>query len=251
MTQDADILFELRDVPCVRGVWELASRPSSEWPRLVVEMATFDAYDLAVVTSALIRAIPDSDRSHIGVIWTDRMREVVFPRARRLVLDAAEAARAADRARARPRAPRPVHVYLDPFRETSGVLIFHGDSLRSMRDPFRSPALPPPLVVVLARDEVFRMVARLIAMESFRLEWRTSLHELDLAGHDPYRIYVDEELAPEALAWLAKHRAADLERTFIVCDEHGRDWVEGFVRSLGTRVEVLTLDEVPDSLREH
>ena len=54
----------------------------------------------------------------------------------------------------------------------------------------------------------------------------------------------------EVLRWMKGARPLALARTFIVSDEGGRDWMEELLRSIGVHgVEVVTPDEVPESLR--
>ena len=256
MTQQADILFELRAIAGVRGVHEMVSAPSPEWPRIIVELDGFDAYQLAVVTCALIRALPEADRGHVGVICSDRMRGVVLPRARSLELSAAELPSAAQRAKVRAAAlpavlpMRHIQVYADPFREDREFLLLRGNGLAPMPDPFRTPAPPPPLVVIVAQDAAFRAISGRISAHAFRIDWRDAAVDLDAMEVNPHRVYVDEELAPEVLRWMKRARPLDLARTFVVSNEAGRDWIEELVRKLGARgVEVVTPDEVPDSLR--
>jgi len=257
MTQDADILYELRGLAGVRAVHEIVSSPDPEWPRLIVEMESFDAYELAVITCALIRALPGVDRSHVGVIYGDRMREIILPRARRLELSIEDASFAEYRARARaavvPTKPmRHVQLYFDPFRPDLDFLLFRGNGLVPMRDPFRSPAPPAPLVVIIAHDAAFQAICSRISSHAYRIDWRDAALDLGVIEKNPHRIYIDEALAPTVLSWMKNERPLDLARTFIVCDDSGRDWLEEFVRSLGTgRVEVVTPDEIPDSLRQH
>ena len=250
------MLFELRGIAGVRGVHEMVSAPSPEWPRLIVELDGFDAYQLAVVTCALIRALPDVDRGHVGVVCTDRMRGVLLPRTRMLALSAAELSLAAQRAKERAaRLPamlpmRHVQICADPFRENGEILIFHASALAVIPDPFRTPAPPPPLIVIVAQDPAFRAISAQISTRAYRIDWRDAAVDLDALELEPHRVYVDERLAPEVLRWMKGARPLALARTFIVSDEGGRDWMEEWLRSLGVHgVEVVTPDEVPDSLR--
>lgn len=254
MAQHADILYELRGIASVRGVHEMVSAPSPEWPRVIVEIDAFDAYQLAVVTCALIRALPDVDRGHVGVISTDRLRGVLLPRTRPLALSVAELPPAAQRAKERAAAlpamlpMRHIQIELDPFREDHGVLFFQGHALEVVRDPFRTPS---PLVVIIAQDPAFRAISAQISAHAYRIDWRDAAVDLDAIEANPARLYVDERLAPDVLRWMKVARPLDFGRTFIVSDEGGRDWLEELLRSLGARgVEVVTPDEIPESLRK-
>lgn len=258
MTQQADLLFELRGISSVRGVHEVLSAPSPEWPRFVVELDGYDAYQLAVVTCALVRALPDVDRSHVGVVCTDRMRGVLLPRSRPVELSTDELASAAQRAKERAAAlpaslpMRHIQLCVDPFRGDGEPLRFRGNVLEVVADPFRSPAPRAPLVVIVAHDAAFQAVAARISTRAYRIDWRDAAIDLDALEKNPHRIFVDERLAPEVLRWMKDARPLDLARTFIVCDEGGRDWLEELLRSIGAQgAEVVTPDEVPGSLRPH
>jgi hypothetical protein len=187
----------------------------------------------------LIRALPDVDRRHVGVIWGDRMHGLVAPRARMIPIPTASA----------PPHVRIAHVEID-IRADQEFFVLRKAALAPYADPFRSPAPPLPRVLVIATESMFRKVVRLIPDTAYRIDWFDGIPGT-LEG-TVHRVYVDESLAPEALAWLVKARADDLARTFVVGDEHGRDWLEDFVRALGVRgVEILTVDELPASLRDH
>lgn len=239
MSDSERVARELAGIAGVRVVHEMRSTPSPDWPQVVVELDAFDAYNLAVITCALIRAMPDVDRRHVGVIWGPRMHGIVAPLATPIAIPTSPT----------PTRVRVAHVEMDVSVDEE-FLVLRRTALAPYPDPFRSPAPPRPQILVLASEPLFREIVRLVPEKTYRVDWFDTIPDA-LEGR-LHRVYIDESLAPEALSWLAKHRADDLARTFVVSDEHGRDWLEEFVRSLGARgVEIVTLGEIPASLRNH
>lgn len=200
MSDAEQIARELAGVAGVRALHQMQSTPSPDWPQVVVELDGFDAYNLAVVTCALIRAMPDVDRRHVGVIWGSRMHGIVAPLATSIAIPTAPA----------PTHVRVGHVQMDVSADEEFVVLRRA-ALAPYPDPFRSPAPPRPQVLVIASEPVFREIMRLVPEKTYRVEWFDAVPDA-LEGR-VYRVYVDESVAPEALAWLAKHRPDDLART--------------------------------------
>ena len=95
--EQADILWELesRGIGGVDGVYAIGSRGTIT--ATVVVLDAPDAYVLGCVTGALLWAIPDRDRSHVGVSTAGRVH-VAFADIPPLSLGELERSAARDRA---------------------------------------------------------------------------------------------------------------------------------------------------------
>lgn len=246
--EQADILFELDGISCVEGVYEILRAPSPEWPTVLVVMRSEAAYDLGVVTTALLRALPDRARHHVGVVASDRLRELLVALGNRLDWHAFEREAAKLRALAREeeraaQAPPPIALPAaealrrDVIWRLSSAAVF---ALEVVGDPFRIPVPSPRVaavrVVALLKDQVLtaRIERRLGSSGFVRV---TSVDAaVELIGRAPMlrTIVCGESFAlgdDGLLARLAAGTLATTARVFVICAAGSAEWVESYARA--------------------
>ncbi len=245
--EQADILWEVRGIAGIEGVYSMPSEATSRRvPPTVVVLERSDAYVLAAVTCALIRAIPDRDRFHVGVSTASRFHSAFDLPPLRLETRDQDLAR--ERATRRgpaieaplPKLPNedeltleliwmigsdriyPLEIVVDPFRE-----------LDPSRPVLITGALPP-------KDRRHAWQTDTVGAAIERLGWA-----------DPKWIACDEDLAlgdNGLLEALAAKYPAMLERTMVVATEVSADWMRKLVarRYPQARVVVRSMFGVHD-----
>jgi hypothetical protein len=257
--EQADLVFELEPLVFVEGVYEVARRRADDWPRTLVVLRDEDAFQLGAVTAVMLRAMPDRDRSDVGVIASKRLRELLLPLSESLGLGPTEREAARERAlaRERQRAARPsppaAHVVLPDlaamrrdvvWRLSSGQVV----ELEVVADPFRElPTEPTPSraeIIVASTDSILaaRLEQRLGRARITRCE---SVDEIvsTLERHGSIRAIVcSEELAVGvggAVARLSDPARTRALRVLVVAGPGAAGWLESFVpTSTSVRVEI-------------
>jgi hypothetical protein len=231
--EQADILYELRDVSGVDGVYALAAGG----PSTVVVLERSDPYVLAVVTCALIRAIPDRNRFHVGVSTATRFHQVfdVAP----LALDDISQHHARARAEKRPPPPKVDVEAIIAARDLELELMWLFDSntlypIEVVPDPFRSLDPSMPIVVtraVASRERRRAWQAETVSAALERLVWAK-----------PRWIACDEDLAigdDGLLEALGNKHPEMLERTMVIASEHSADWMRKLIARRFDTVRVV------------
>ena len=223
--EQADILWEMRSVAGVEGVY--AIQAPARLPSTVVVLERSDAYVLAKVTCALIRAIPDRDRFHVGVSTAPRFHSAFdLPP---LQLDTRNQELARRRATKRepssdvriPKLPDADEMSLELIWMIGNDRVY---PLEIVIDPFRSLDPAMPIVVTrayLARDRRHAWQAETVAAALERLRWakpRWIACDEDLALGEGGLLYVLRDAHPEML-----------ERTMVVATEVSADWMRKLV----------------------
>jgi hypothetical protein len=237
--EQADILWELesRGIGGVDGVYAIGSRRTVA--ATVVVLDAPDAYVLGCVTGALLWAIPDRDRSHVGVSTAARFHGA-FADVPPLSLDELE--RAAARTRAKKRAP-PVEIVKPTIPRIDQLDVelvwFIGPNLEEplvpIPDPFRSLDPSMPIVVTrnyATRDRRYAWQAESVGAALERLSWAK-----------PKWIACDEELAlgPEGLLdALAAHYPHWQARTMVIVTDVSADFMERLIARSHPQVRVVT-----------
>jgi hypothetical protein len=234
--EQADIVYELRGAQGIEGVYVLDSHTAAN--ATVVVLDEWSPYVLAVATCALLRAIPDRDRSHIAVTTSAHFHRAFTDRAP-ITLDRTTEARAKERAATRPTAPFTPEELAPrmPDFEPVELLWFKADdfSYAPIPDPFRS--LDPSMPILVrgsrpARDRRLAWQAETVAAALERLTWAK-----------PKWIACDEDLAigdTGLLAALERDHPHLLERTMVIATEASAAFMTRLIARMHPRARVVT-----------
>jgi hypothetical protein len=235
--EQADIVYELRDARGIEGVYALQSRGPCA---TVIVLDEWRPYVLAVATCALLRALPDRDRSHIAVTSSAHFH-YAFADLAPITLDQTNEASAKERAASRQALLYTPETIVDkmPDFEPVELLWFQaggGDvSFAPIVDPFRS--LDPSMPIVVresqpSRDRRLAFHAETVVAALERLTWAK-----------PKWIACDEDLAigeSGLLAALERDHPHLLERTMVIATLASEDFMTRLMARLHPRVRVVT-----------
>jgi len=238
--EQADIVYELRGARGIEGVYVVPSRAMEN--ATVVVLDDWRPYVLAVATCALLRALPDRDRSHIAVTSAAHFH-YVFADLAPLTLDHVNEAKAVERAASR----APVLVTPEslaprmPDFEPVELLWFQGVDVvpfQPIPDPFRS--LDPSMPILVrssqrARERRHAWHAETVVAALERLSWAK-----------PKWIACDEELAigeSGLLAALERDHPHLMERTMVIATEASADFLSRLMARMHPRVRVVTQNQ--------
>ncbi len=189
------------------------------------------AYALGAVTGLIIRALPDRDRSHIGVASEHRLRQLWVPLSAAIRLSstehAAAAVRAAERARLETVAPP---ISSSPYVGFTPNNVWRLSDRRMVRVEIVADPFPEPPVLVVG-DETLR--ARIASMATRRIRFvhatsaRAALDAIEV--EPPRRVVCDEANAfgdDGLVAHVERSHPSLVGAIEIACSTNGSEWVQ-------------------------